>query len=322
MAPLGAESYITGEVRERNLVKVILKLINFALIFGFLTIAVGIAYMTIPAFGNKTLIVRTGSMEPTIGVGSMIVVRGGEDFYKQGDIIAFKSEKNPNTIITHRIDSVSKSGNSATYKTKGDANEEVDAWQVKGENVLGAVTYTIPQAGKFFNFVKSKNGFLVMIVAPAIFVILMETLNIIREIRKGRRRRILEDNPFGFINYPTTYPYTASKGMFGRMGFKMLAAFIVAGSILIPGTLALMTDSEVSAGNTFEASDDFDEPIDARSFSQPEGFILDSEGLEIIELEVSPSPGVSSEPSISPTPSPSPTLNSSATPSKTFEDEL
>ena len=50
--------------------------------------------------GTGALIVITGSMEPTINIKEMIIIKEQKD-YKVLDIVTYKDEKG--TLITHRI---------------------------------------------------------------------------------------------------------------------------------------------------------------------------------------------------------------------------
>ena len=101
--------------------KKMFKGINILLSILLVLIALGVAFIAFPQFGNKALIVRSGSMSPAIDVGSIVVARPADNaVYKIGDIIAFRSEKNPETLITHRVVSVGKDKAGVFYKTKGD----------------------------------------------------------------------------------------------------------------------------------------------------------------------------------------------------------
>ncbi len=223
----------------------VFKGINILLSIGLILIAAAIVYIAIPQFGNKALIVRSGSMEPTIGVGSIVVVRAANSLasptssitfpYSVGDIVAFRSEKNSNTIITHRIVAVEENGQRISYKTKGDANEEMDGWSVPQENVLGKSYFVLPAFGKVLEFAKSKAGFPILIIFPALFVIILELFNIIREIRKNR---------------------TPKESEFNWSGFKILIPLLLIG-ISIPIAFAFPSDTETSVDNVFTAANDF-----------------------------------------------------------------
>jgi signal peptidase len=217
-----------------------------------IVIGIGVAFIALPIFGNQALIVRSGSMLPTIDVGTIIVIRPLESLispisatpkYEKGDIIAFRSEKNSNTIITHRVTSYEIFNGTVFYKTKGDANEEIDNWQVDEKNIIGKSFITIPQAGKVLAFAKSKYGFPILIILPSLIVILMESLNIFKEIKKNRPEK---DAVIG--NTQSSYFFT-----FGSRALKVLIPVIALG-LIIPTTLAFLKDTETSSGNVLQAA--------------------------------------------------------------------
>lgn len=71
------------------------------------------------------LVVRSGSMEPTIATGSMIVVeRIAAAEIEVADVVAVK--RPDGTMVTHRVVSVVQQGEVAMLVLKGDANEDVD----------------------------------------------------------------------------------------------------------------------------------------------------------------------------------------------------
>jgi signal peptidase len=132
----------------------------------------------------KLFIVESGSMEPAIKTGS-IVITEPSDSYAQNDVISFKQGKN---VVTHRImyrtfpDGVNAP---AVYQTAGDANEDFDAFEVKQEQVIGKVVYDIPYLGYVANFAKQPYGFILLVIVPATIVIYEELKNLISQIYKG-----------------------------------------------------------------------------------------------------------------------------------------
>ena len=65
-------------------------------------------------------VVLSGSMEPEIPTGSVVVVDGRKKEWNPGDVITYRRG---NMVVTHRIVEKSEEG----YCTKGDANAEEDA---------------------------------------------------------------------------------------------------------------------------------------------------------------------------------------------------
>lgn len=84
--------------------------------------------------------VKTGSMEPTLPVGSSVLnFRTGN--YQRGDIITFHDSEG--YVVTHRLVEVTKSGE---LITKGDANPTRDYWKkpLSEQNVIGKVIAFTP----------------------------------------------------------------------------------------------------------------------------------------------------------------------------------
>lgn len=134
-------------------------------------------------------VVLTGSMEPTLPLGSVVFVapRAPEEV-QVGDVLTFRHPERPKRLATHRVTQVlTREDGSLAFKTLGDANEVEDPWQVPGENVIGTVVYYVPYMGYVTERVRTREGFLVIIGVPASIVILGEVRNIVRELRRPRK---------------------------------------------------------------------------------------------------------------------------------------
>ena len=128
--------------------------------------------------------VYSGSMEPAIPVGGILIIKPvNPETLKIGDIICFKLSQP--TSITHRIKNITDEG----FITKGDANNAPDQWTVKKENVIGKVMLTVPFIGYLGYFVKTPIGFIVLIIIPASLIIIMEIRNIVKEAKKTKEGR-------------------------------------------------------------------------------------------------------------------------------------
>ncbi|MEK7556714.1 MAG: signal peptidase I, partial [Patescibacteria group bacterium] len=152
--------------------------VSGALLFG----ALGIVLFATPLLGNRALIVRSGSMEPAISVGDVVVVRPGE--YQAGDAIAYNVPGKENMVVTHRVQEVREGATGFEYVTKGDANPEADSWVVTGGDIIGEELFTVPWVGTLLAFAKSRIGFVSLVVIPALVVVLSEIRVIWREMRK------------------------------------------------------------------------------------------------------------------------------------------
>jgi signal peptidase I len=148
--------------------------------------ALGLVVVATPFFGNKALIVRSGSMEPAISVGDLVIVRPHDGEYTIGDIVAYRSPANDQILITHRVVDISHTGDAIAYHTKGDANDTPDEYTIPGHYIVGRHLFTVPFVGKLLALAKTKAGFATLVVVPAILVMLGEGFVIFREMRKGK----------------------------------------------------------------------------------------------------------------------------------------
>jgi signal peptidase len=115
-------------------------------------------FMTISQMGFgplRFIVVRSGSMEPTIGTGDLAVVNVTEDAQQGatvGDVVLFD---NPDgKPMVHRVIAMSDEG----MTTKGDANEDPDPWRI--EQVNGVQVATVPLVGYGLQYLQ--NGFRVI----------------------------------------------------------------------------------------------------------------------------------------------------------------
>ena len=159
----------------------------------FIAVLLGIAGLLVgsmlPIPGNIEIkIVKSGSMEPNIPTGSVVIVKP-ETRYLNGDVITFGKDTKTDIPTTHRIIASTGEGTGTTYTTKGDANEEQDPTQVVARDVIGKVVFALPYAGFILDFARQPLGFGLLIGVPAALVILEESLTIFKEARAALRRR-------------------------------------------------------------------------------------------------------------------------------------
>ena len=102
--------------------------------------------------GYGTAVVMSGSMEPKLKVGDLVILEpvNRRDSLKKGDIIVYRSGKRR---IVHRLIFVSKS----TLRVKGDANNREDQ-PIRFRHVEGKVIFRIPKVGKLFSSYRKSMG--------------------------------------------------------------------------------------------------------------------------------------------------------------------
>jgi signal peptidase I len=123
--------------------------------------------LTLPTLtGHRSMTVLTGSMEPTLETGSVVV---GEVIHpteaRIGDIVTFTDPANPKRLITHRLRSARVEGSTAHMVTKGDANDTVEEWDVPVDGEIGRVIYHVPKLGHVRALVGTRQGYVVLMVA-------------------------------------------------------------------------------------------------------------------------------------------------------------
>lgn len=161
------------------------KIVYWVVIAFLVTVALMVvsSAFNIPG-GYKLFTVQSGSMEPVIKIGSVVVIQPKED-YQRKDIITFKTEE---ATTTHRIVEIRQKDNKIIYITKGDANDSVDSKLVNKDLVLGKVVLAIPFLGYPVSFAKTMEGLIVLVIIPAVIIIYDELRKIKKEIVKMKSK--------------------------------------------------------------------------------------------------------------------------------------
>jgi signal peptidase len=159
-----------------------------------LLLAIALFTLLAPRFDWRVDAVISGSMEPKLGMGSVAVTRPVKALEIQpGDIITFHSPLN-GKLTSHRVVALVQS-TPLSFKTKGDANEDIDPFIVPIANVVGKVSFHVPYLGYVTKFVKTRWGILLTLFVPGLIIIAMEIRNIWRELsakETEKKRRIIK----------------------------------------------------------------------------------------------------------------------------------
>lgn len=107
--------------------------------------------LAVPRLGGAfPYAVLTGSMEPHLPAGTLVVVRPTDpDELKVGSVITYQLRSGEPEVVTHRVvqTGVSAGSGERVFKTRGDANSAADPEWVRAVQVRGVVWYGIPFAG-------------------------------------------------------------------------------------------------------------------------------------------------------------------------------
>ncbi len=136
-------------------------------LFAGLFVAVSAPYL----FGGRSLTVLSGSMEPQLHVGDVVVVEQVHPLdIKVGDIVSFRDPEDASRLITHRVREIEVHGGSVAFVTKGDANTSVESWKTTTDGTVGRVRFHVWRLGYLMIWIRSPLGRLGMVVVPALLL--------------------------------------------------------------------------------------------------------------------------------------------------------
>lgn len=125
--------------------------------------------------GYSMFRVATGSMEPELSVGTLIVTKETPiENIQKGDIVTFRSKQAGmlGVIITHRVVAIHENENGVVLlETKGDANPYADSHFVDKTNLIGRMVMATEEGNALaaiIQFLSSPAGFLACIVLPCL----------------------------------------------------------------------------------------------------------------------------------------------------------
>lgn len=134
-------------------------------------------------FGYSLFRVVTGSMEPQIPVDSLILVKREEASDLQvGEVISFYS-RDPSLlgeVNTHRIVEIHENEGSLSFTTKGDANNIVDRYDTREEDLLGKVVFSSASIGKFVRLLSNPLVFFPFIILPLAILIIKNIIDSVK----------------------------------------------------------------------------------------------------------------------------------------------
>ncbi|HEX9989312.1 MAG TPA: signal peptidase I [Chloroflexia bacterium] len=149
------------------------RLVMRAVMSTGVALAIGVLALTVgPRFlPYQTYTVLSGSMEPTLPVGSVIVAvpaQGNE--LNKGDIITVAIPQRQDMLVTHRIVAVETGPQGRVFKTKGDANQEADSWLVPASGGGWRYAFAIPYLGYVLSALQSGLGRMLLLVVPTLLL--------------------------------------------------------------------------------------------------------------------------------------------------------
>ena len=127
------------------------------------------------AIGMRSFTVMSGSMEPTIHVGDVVIDKKISPLdARPGDVVTFSDPTGRKRLITHRIRSLRVQGNTVRVVTKGDANDAVERWTVPADGRIGRVELRVWKLGYPLVYAHSRFGLIALVALPALLLCLVE----------------------------------------------------------------------------------------------------------------------------------------------------
>lgn len=120
-------------------------------------LSIVIIWFSVGVFPVYPSVIATGSMEPMIMPGDVILVKKIKDISEVhvGDVIQFRRDS---ILISHRVMEIKEDKKKGTsYKTKGDNNSGPDTELVQPEDIKGEIIKVIPKVGWPTLLIKSGN---------------------------------------------------------------------------------------------------------------------------------------------------------------------
>lgn len=244
-------------MQKMNQIFTVVKLIITIIV---VTLAGLLMATVLPIKGNvKVLTVLSGSMEPAIKTGSVVMIRAA-DSYKANDVITFTPEGRKE-LVTHRISAVKAINGEKIFITKGDANGEPDMGSVKRSEIQGKVWFSIAYLGYIQNWLRTPVGFVAAVVLPAAILIYGELISIKAQV-------------VGFI----------------KKHKSLIAVVALVATLAINGktTSAVLFDMDRATGNQIGIATDYGGTLKNLPTADPlqvdlEGEVIDMESEEQIE---------------------------------------
>jgi signal peptidase I len=166
-------------IRSLRLVRVAAVSVALGAVLGAFAVVVAPS-----VFGGRSLTVMSGSMEPALGVGDVVVnSRVSPADVRVGDIVTFSDPEGTGKLITHRVRQLRIVDGTAHVVTKGDNTNAVERWDVPAAGSLGRVEYRVPLLGFLVFWLHGALASVALIVVPSVLLAGFEVWRIWRPQR-------------------------------------------------------------------------------------------------------------------------------------------
>jgi len=144
--------------------------------------------------GYELRIVQSGSMEPAIATGALVLVQAQGE-YAVNDVVTYRDAAASGIPTTHRIIEQGLQRGELVYTTKGDANEAADPQPLTSDEIIGKVQFDVPYLGYILDFARQPLGFVLLIVLPGLLIVFEEASTLWKEIRGKKIKADVQTTP-------------------------------------------------------------------------------------------------------------------------------
>lgn len=122
-------------------------------------------------FGYRAYDVLSGSMEPELSVGDLVIVKAiSPDEIQVGDIVTYYPTTSKEVTVTHRVLRTMLQDGQVIVETKGDASPQADP-TFNSTAVIGVVIFHIPMLGGIISGIRS-NPILALIFFVLVIILI------------------------------------------------------------------------------------------------------------------------------------------------------
>ncbi len=182
--------------KSKKVYRVIKKILNIAsvtlLVFVFAVLCIALVMRFTGnkggIFGIHINVIATGSMEPEIKVGDVIISKSysGQEL-KVGDVVSYvsKSGEIAGNLITHQIIAIEEDANGLVITTKGTASATADA-PIKDSEIVSVMLFNSKLIGFIYGIITHPVGFIAIVVVPLIWTVVGEARSIYKEFKSKK----------------------------------------------------------------------------------------------------------------------------------------
>lgn len=187
------------------------------------------------AVHGQALTVLSGSMTPTLPVGSIVVVRPVDPgTLRAGDIATYQVAPGKAEYITHRITKINTSTAPTSFTFKGDANRGPDPKPVPAGAIRGKVWFDVPYLGAIRDSLHGEGGLALLGMIVLSGYALIQLASAAKDHRKNKVSRRSNGEQI-----------TSAHALIVATFDSSVAGVLVSSDSFIPDQFIPLTDDEV-----------------------------------------------------------------------------